>query len=128
MVKQEKKIIDLKELLEGKEEELEVPDLGIVKVRTPTVKDRIDALNEVTNLPFWDKLDPISKDQEIGRALAKRCIIEPKISDEQYKQMNELKVRILLDTVAQWLTLYIKDLDKKRRPLINYFLQQMKVG
>ena len=124
----EEKKLTLKELLENTPEELNIPGLGVVTVKTPTIKDRIEAKEEARKIPGYDRLPEDEKRIEEGRMLARRMLVSPKISFEDYLNSDDIKMGILLDTVSLWYAKKLKELNDKRRSIVDDFLQQMKEG
>jgi len=124
----EEKKLTLKELLENIPEELNIPGLGVVTVKTPTIKDRIEAKEEARKISGYDKLPEDEKRIEEGRMLARRMLVSPKISFEDYLNSDDIKMGILLDTVSLWYAKKLKELNDKRRSIVDDFLQQMKEG
>lgn len=124
MVKKTLTNITLEEILNNPIEEIEVPGIGMVKVKCPTNKDKLDAKREAKEITHG--LTDEEKRIEESRVLALKILQEPKLSLQQYLESNDATLTIILDTVDIWYTLKLKKLNAPRKELISDFLEQMK--
>jgi len=120
-----KKYIDIKELLENKVEDIDIPGIGVIQVRMPTIRDRIEAEKEASTHPAWNNMDAMSKRIEVEKRLARRVLVKPKISVKDYMNCNDIVTTAILDTVSGYIGLKVNELNKKRKALMDFFIQQM---
>ena len=127
--------ITLKQLLENEPVEIEVPGVGKVLVREPTRKDRIEAREEVSKLPYYDKLSDSDRLVEIQERLVVKTIVKIKYEDseewvdfswEQYEKMPLSMSQSIYDVVSAFHVSRMLALYKKREKTMQDFLQQMK--
>jgi len=123
-----KKYITLEEILYNEARDLEIPGVGVVKVKDPTVLDRIEAKKAAMKHPLWDKMSEDEQGSEIQRQLALRMLVEPKITQEQYLQANDPLMFTILDTVIIDYVMRLKALTDKRKKILQDFLDLMKEG
>jgi len=123
----DKKLLLLSDILDNPVEELDVPGFGIVKLRCPTVKEKMDARKEAMTVQDYDKLADFDKTVELSRRLAMKILVDPKIPESDYLNSNDAKISVLLDTVAIWYSSKINKLNAQRQILVRDFLDQMKV-
>jgi hypothetical protein len=116
--------LNLTDILENPIEEVDVPGIGIVKVRCPTIKEKLDAKREA--ITIGNGLSDNDKALESTKLLAIKMIVEPKITLEQYLESNDSKISIIIDTVDIWYTLKLKGMNDKRKNIIKDFLAQMR--
>ena len=121
-----KEYITSKDILENPEEELDIPGIGIVLVKYPTTKDKIDARIEATKQPGFDTSSTIERAMEIGRRISLKMLIKPSITEEDYLNSNDAKMSMILDTISMWYATKLKELNDKRAGLMKHFLEQMK--
>ena len=118
--------ITSKDILENPEEDLEIPGIGLIKVRYPTTRDKMDARIESSKIPGYDSLSSPEKSVEIARRVALKMLVEPKITEDEYMNSNDSKMSMILDTISMWYAVKLKELNDKRQDLMNHFLEQMK--
>jgi hypothetical protein len=124
----DKKYIRLEDILLNEPRDLEIPGIGVVKIRDPTVGDRIEAKRAAMEHPLWDKMTEEERGSEIQRQLALRMLVEPKITKEQYLQANDPLLFTILDTVIIDYVMRLKALSDKRQKILKDFLEVMKEG
>jgi len=100
-VRDVKKRITLKQLLENEPEEIEVEGFGTILVREPTMQDRVEARAEAMKLPGWDKMDPLERETEIVMRTIARAIVEPKI--ENFKDIPMKKWIAIYSAILDWM-------------------------
>ena len=100
-MKQVKRRITLKQLLENEPVEIEVPGFGTILVREPTMKDRIEARAEAMKLPGWEKMDPLERETEIVMRTIVRAIVEPKI--DSFKDIPMKKWLAIYSAILDWM-------------------------
>lgn len=121
-----KKFLTLEDILKNPIRELKIPGLGIVKIKDPTVQDRIEASKEAQKLPNWNSMSDTEKGIEIQKLVALKMLVEPKISFEDYYKANDLTIITILDSVAMDYGTRLKALTDKRKRVVDNFLQEMK--
>ena len=114
------KKISLEAILENSPETIEVPEHGLIQVKCPTTRDKLDAKKEALKIADGLSEDEVSLEQ--ARILATKMIVEPKISIEDYLNSNDNKISVILDTVHMWYNLKIKEINAKRQEQIKSFL------
>ncbi len=89
-----------------------------IVVHTLTVKDRIDAYSLAKKIPNFDSLPEDMKQAEINRITTWLMIEEPKVTIEDYLQMDDLLASEILYEINQW---YAKVIDKfsKKLPFLK---------
>lgn len=117
--------ITLDMLIANEPYEVEVPGMGIVKVRDPTQGDRKEARLEAMESPLWEKYDDFERKQDIGKRVARRMLIEPKISKEEYEKCTD-KVDNLLDYISFHYAKKLGELTEEKMKEIRAFLDQTK--
>jgi hypothetical protein len=118
------KQLTLQEILENPVEFLDIPGIGFVKVKLPTTKDKLEAKRiAIENTKGFDNND---QRVEISRILALKMLVEPQITLEDYLLTNDVKISIILDTIDIWYNLKYKELNDKRKGLIDNFLKVMR--
>ena len=118
--------ITSKDILENPEEELDIPGIGVVLVKYPTTKDKIDARIEAIKQPGFDSSSATERAMEIGRRISLKMLVKPSITEEEYLNSNDSKMSIILDTISMWYATKLKELNDKRAGLMKHFLEQMK--
>lgn len=118
------KKVTLQEIIENPIEEIDVPGFGKVKVRCPTIKDKLDARKDA--IKITEGLPAEEMEFENSKILSLKMLIEPTITLDEYLNSNDSKISIILDTVSMWYTLRLKALNSKRSGLIKDFLAQMR--
>lgn len=123
----EKKVLSIEDILSNPIRELNIPGLGIVKIKDPTIEDRLEATKEAQKNPNWKNMDERERGAEIIKLTALRMLVEPKITFEQYKEANDLTMLTILDTIAMDYGKRLKELTDKRKRVVDSFLQEMKM-
>jgi len=121
-----KKILSINEILDNPVRELDVPGIGKVIIRDPTVEDRIEANKEASKHPNWKDMNEVDQRIEVQKYVSLRMLVEPNISIEDYKKANDLTILTILDTIAMDYGRKLKKLTDKRKGVIDSFLQEMK--
>lgn len=124
----EKKPLTLNDILDNPIEELYIDGFGTLKIRCPTTRDKIEAKADSLKTPGFDSLSSLEQATEVSRRTAVKMIVDPKFSEEDYLNSNDVKMSILLDTVSMWYATKIKQLNDKRSKLMEDFLEQMKAS
>jgi len=122
----EKSILTLSDIIDNPVKTLKIKGVGIVKIRDPTVKDRLEAKEFLLSLQGYKDMTDMEKGLEEQKLIALKMLVEPKISFEDYKECNEIKILAILDSVAMEYGKKMKILTDKRRREIDTFLSQMK--
>ena len=120
------KILTLNEILDNSPRELDVKGIGIIKVRDPTTKDRIDAKEEAKKDSRWEELSIPEQDALVLDFMALRMIVEPKITIEDYYKANSVTLMNIVNAVIIDYTNRYTILQDKRKKEINDFLDRMK--
>lgn len=100
--------------------------MGYSQGQTTYTEEKIQARVEASKQLGFEALSTTEQANEISRRTSLKMIQEPKISNEDYLKGNDLKLSILLDTVAMWYAIQAKKLNDKRKTMINDFLEQMR--
>ena len=96
------RVMSFKKLLENSPEEIEIPKVGRVKVRMPTLKERLEVKAELKKLPNYDMLTEQEKASWEGMLLAAKCLVEPKLTIEDILNAPEVAVASILNEVSKW--------------------------
>ena len=94
--------MSFKKLLENTPEELEIPNVGRVKVRMPTLRERLEVKAELKKLPNYDMLSEQEKASWEGMLLAAKCLLEPKLTLEDILNAPEVAIASILNEVSKW--------------------------
>jgi len=118
--------ITLKELLENEPREVKVGNLGItVKVRDPTVQDKIDSRIEAKKHPLWKDMDELEQSTEITTRLALKMLVQPKISYENYKKSPSPRIDAIIEAVLwDWSRRLSKITDKTRKEIRDFLTRE----
>jgi hypothetical protein len=119
-------ILSLKDILNNESRELPIEGIGTVKVRFPTVKDRIDSREEAKKDSRWLELTDPEKNSLVLDLLALKMIVEPKISLENYYDANNVLLSNIINAVIIDYTTRFQALQDKRKKEIQTFLDLMK--
>ena len=124
----ERKYIRLEEIIDsGATEDLYIEELEEwVKIKNARTLDRMEAEVEARKHPAWDKLTPLEQAGELGRCLARKIIVEPKIDFDTYLKSDYYKISIILDAVSAYYAKKITSLTDKRKEEITSFLEVQK--
>ncbi len=96
-----------------------------VKIRSPNGRDRMEAERDAQLHPGWIRMNDTERDREIGRMLAIRILVEPKLTREQYLDSDDTTIQILLSAVSFAHIDRMSKLSGKRGEAIRSFLEQM---
>ena len=122
-----KNIITLESLIkEGDNWEVDISGLGTVIVRDPTVGDRLEVEKEIRKLPESDKLSDLERGDEYQRRLARRMLVNPKISEEDFAKANDATMDLLLVSVFYAYALRKKTLNDAKNKVVRDFLEVMR--
>jgi hypothetical protein len=84
-------------------------------VKTPTAKDRLEALHDFKRLPYVDDLPEDMKMAEQSKLFAWHMIVEPKVTFEDYLNMDDMVVNVITNKILNWYNTvmqdYVKELD-----------------
>jgi 5-formaminoimidazole-4-carboxamide-1-beta-D-ribofuranosyl 5'-monophosphate synthetase len=84
-------------------------------VKTPTAKDRLEAFHDFKRLPYVDDLPDDMRLAEQSKLLAWHMIMEPKVSFEDYLNLDDMVVNVITGKILNWynseMQQYMKDLD-----------------
>jgi len=108
-----KKLVTVEQILFNEPYELQIEGWGIVKVRDPKVKDRREAYKLASQHPCWEQMSDLEKAVETTRFLMIKCLVEPKITPEQYLEANEIKIAFLLDKIADEMSKRMENITRK---------------
>ena len=106
--------------------ELHIEGIGTVKVRYPTVKDRIESREEAKKDSRWLELNDTEKNSLILDLLSLKMIVEPKISTKDYYEANNVLLSNIINAVIIDYTTKFQKLQDKRKKDIDDFLELMK--
>jgi len=118
--------VTLEELLYNEPRELFVEDIGVVKVRDPTPKDRMTARKLIKEHPLYDSMTQEEKDALQGTYLMLLIIEEPKIPIDQYEKCNEYKLQKILNVVGADYVKRTRTIIDEGRKLMKGFLEVQK--
>ena len=113
--------LSLKDKLENNPETIEIPGFGKAVVKLPTIKDRLDVKAELKKLPNYQSLTDQERVEYEMHLIALKCLVEPKISLEEYLSSPDLEILSIIGHVARW---YGDKLNKIARD--SGFLQGMR--
>jgi len=86
-----------------------------IVVKTPTAKDRFESYHDFKRLPFSQDLPEDMRLAEQSKLLAWHMIIEPKVTFEQYLEMDDMVVNVITGKILNWynnqMQEYMKELD-----------------
>ena len=119
------KTVTLEQITDNAPYELDIPGIGLIKIKDPSNKDRYLAREDAKKLPFFDELSEIEQDGEVQRQLARRMLVEPTMSFDQFLDADGSKVDVILDTISLAYAVRVKALNDKRAGLIKGFLDQI---
>lgn len=119
-------ILSLNEIMSNDPRELEVTGFGTVKVRDPTVDDKIKAREEAKKDSRWAELNEAEKNALILDLLSLKLIVDPKISVENYYTANSVKLSNIISSVIMDYTVRHKKMQDKRQKEIDIFLEAVK--
>lgn len=119
--------LTLDKLLFNTPEDIEVLGLGVIKVREPTRKERLDSRIEAKQTSYWDKLSDQEREEEWISFLIPKIIVEPKISKEDFDKLPVTVQEALAMAIANWLQKKQVDLIEGRRgsSIENFSNQKM---
>lgn len=107
--------LTLDKLLFNTPEDIEVLGLGVIKIREPTRKERLDSRIEAKQTNYWDKLSEQEREEEWISFLIPKIIVEPKLSKEDFDKLPVTVQEALAMAIANWLQKKQVDLIEGRR-------------
>lgn len=115
--------VDLKTILDNSPEEIQVEGYGSVKVRLPTIEEKLEAKSEVKKIPHYDSLSEVEKVYYEACIIAMKCLVEPRISLEDFLKAPDLKITRILNAVSFWYASKQKEINEEFRRQLS-FLQE----
>jgi len=112
----------LKGILEEHKEKISIEGVGEVTVRLPTIRDRLEVKKDLKSLPNYNDLDDNEKLFYEAYLIALRCLVDPKITLEQFLNSPDVKIMSILEGVSNWYNNFIKKLNKQRSKYVKDFL------
>ena len=112
----------LKGILEEHKEKITIEGVGEVTVRLPTIRDRLEVKKDLKRLPNYNDLDDNEKLFYEAYLIALRCLVDPKITLEQFLNSPDVKIMHILEGVANWYNNFIRKLNEKRSEYLKNFL------
>ena len=86
-----------------------------IVVKTPTAKDRFESYHDFKRLPYSQDLPEDMRLAEQSKLLAWHMIIEPKVTFEQFLEMDDMVVNVITGKILNWynnqMQEYMKELD-----------------
>jgi len=86
-----------------------------IVVKTPNAKDRFESYHDFKRLPYSQDLPEDMRLAEQSKLLAWHMIIEPKVTFEQYLEMDDMVVNVITGKILNWynnqMQEYMKELD-----------------
>ena len=126
MSKDDKKVISIEQIIDNPIRVLDIPGLGLIKIKDPTIGDRLEATKEAQKNPNWKNMDERERGAEVIKLTSLLMLVEPKISFKEYYKANDLTMITVLDTIAMDYGKRIKKLTDKRKRVVDSFLEEMK--
>ena len=90
-----------KEKLENTPEVIETA-VGKIKVKLPTLRERLEVKAELKKLPNYNLLDDEEKRLYEMYLVALKCIVEPKISLQEFLEAPDVQILAILAEVSKW--------------------------
>ena len=112
----------LKGILEEHKEKITIEGVGEVTVRLPTIRDRLEVKKDLKSLPNYNDLDDNEKLFYEAYLIALRCLVDPKITLEQFLNSPDVKIMHILEGVSNWYNNFIRKLNEKRSEYLKNFL------
>jgi len=112
----------LKGILEEHKEKITIEGVGEVTVRLPTIRDRLEVKKDLKRLPNYNDLDDNEKLFYEAYLIALRCLVDPKITLEQFLNSPDVKILQILEGVSNWYNNFIRKLNEKRSEYLKNFL------
>jgi len=110
----------LDRLIKNEPVEIEIPGIGTIRVRAPTIGDQIEAFKKAIKLEIWNSLDLADKADYINAFLVERTIDLP--IGKNWKNLKLAEWRAIVEVVTAWRAKIERELADKRRNLIRNFL------
>jgi len=119
--------LSIKQLLDNEPWETKVKSLDItVKVRDPSIQDKIDARVEAKKHPLWKEMDAVEQATEITNRLILKMLVDPKISYEEYVKYSSPKIDAIIETVSlAWYKRVEKFTGNIRKEIKDFLDQKM---
>jgi hypothetical protein len=97
--------LTLKQLIDNEPVPINIPELGTFYVREPTRGDRIEARAEaMKQIQEWDKLSALEQMDEVTARVIVKCIVEPKITYEEFLKLPTRIEGLIIEQVSSFLT------------------------
>lgn len=112
----------LKGILEEYRETITIEGFGEVTVRLPTIRDRLEVKKELKSLPNYENLDDSEKLFYEAYLIAMKCLVDPKITMDQFLNSPDVKIMGILEGVINWYNRFVRGLNEKRLQYIKDFL------
>jgi len=112
----------LKGILEEHKEKIHIEGVGEITVRLPTIRDRLEVKKDLKFLPNYKDLDDNEKLFYEAYLIALRCLVDPKITLEQFLNSPDIKIMHILEGVSNWYNNFIRKLNEKRSEYLKNFL------
>jgi hypothetical protein len=123
----EKTKLTLKQLIDNEPVPVEIPNIGTFYIREPTRGDRLEARAEaMKQIPDWDKLSPLDQMDEITARVVIKCIVEPKITYEEFLKFPTKIEALIINTISTYLTNRTRELTNPKSDILTDFLPQKK--
>jgi len=95
-----------------------------IKIKPATMGDRLEAERDAMKHPAYHEMNEIDRAKEVGRMLALKILVEPKITREQYLKAEDLTIQLLLDAVLAAYYDKVLSLQDGKGEKIRRFLEQ----
>jgi len=118
--------ITIEQLLLNEAVELNIPSVGIFKIREPTRGDNLKSRTEASKISNWNTMTQDEKNEEAVLHLIPMIIVEPKITYEDLNKLSQSKIASLVDVISGFIYNRIKKLSDERQELMTNFLQVKK--
>jgi len=125
-----KPYITLGQLIDNEPFDVEIPGMGLAKIRYPTRGATIEAEKEVREeySDVWNQLTDTERVNLITERLMLKILVHPKIPKEKLKNCKDAEIAYLLDNIAMYIGKPLKELLDKRSQVMGDFLELGKVG
>jgi len=119
-----KNFITLGQLIDNEPFEIEIPGMGIAKVRFPTKQESIEAEREIREeySNVWNQLTATKRTDLIIKRTMLKALVEPKIDKKNYLKCKDVEIDYLLDTVSLHIAKRLRTLLDKRKAVLRDFL------
>ena len=94
-----------------------------VVVRDPSIRERLQARKEASELPGWDSMDRLERSAEINKLVAVKMLVDPEVSLEDYLNSSDILMFVIIDEVSLYYVTKLNKLTAKRSRDIEAFLE-----